>query len=121
MSRINKLPDILVAQIAAGEVIENPSAVIKELIENSLDAEAKTIEIFVTGSGFEEIQVRDDGIGIWPEDLPLAVESFATSKISNLDDLFSVASLGFRGEALGSIRSVSTTIIESKYRQNDRA
>lgn len=114
--RIKRLDENLVAQIAAGEVIESPAAIIKELVENSLDAGASEIEILIAGDGFAEIQVRDNGHGIHPEDLPLAVESFATSKISSLEELISAESMGFRGEALGSIASVSRLSIESRWR-----
>ncbi|MDH5720148.1 MAG: DNA mismatch repair endonuclease MutL [Spirochaetia bacterium] len=119
--KIHKLPDTLIAQIAAGEVIENPSGVLKELLENSIDAGASEIEIFIKGAGFESIQVRDNGSGIPKEDLRLAVENFATSKIDALDDLFKISSFGFRGEALGSIRSVSKLTLESKYTKSDTA
>ncbi|MDH5716621.1 MAG: DNA mismatch repair endonuclease MutL [Spirochaetia bacterium] len=121
MSNITKLPNILVAQIAAGEVIESPAGVLKELLENSIDAGADKIEIFIKGAGFESLQVRDNGSGIHKDDLSLAVENFATSKIKNLDDLLHVSSLGFRGEALGSIRSVSRLTIESRYKESDGA
>lgn len=116
VARIRRLDDNLVAQIAAGEVIESPAAIIKELVENSLDAGATEIDVLVAGDGFSEIQIRDNGHGIHPDDLPLAVESFATSKISSLDELIAAESMGFRGEALGSIASVSRLRIESRWR-----
>jgi len=115
MSKINKLPDNVVAQIAAGEVIESPSAVVKELIENSIDAKATAIEIFIENSGLDKIQVRDNGTGIEQEDLYLALDSFATSKINQVEDIFAISSRGFRGEALGSIRSISKVVMESKF------
>ncbi|MES0490320.1 MAG: DNA mismatch repair endonuclease MutL [Leptospirales bacterium] len=111
---IRKLSDLVVSQIAAGEVIESPAGAVKEILENALDAKADKIEIFLRGGGLESIQVRDNGTGMGKEDLPLAVESFATSKIEKLDDLYTVRSMGFRGEALSSICSVSRVSIESK-------
>lgn len=111
--RIHLLPDQLVAQIAAGEVIESPAAVVKELIENSLDAGATEIELFLKDSGFDLIQIKDNGSGIYKDDLPYAVASFATSKLDKIDDLQQILSYGFRGEALGSIRSVSRLRVES--------
>ncbi|GAB4441252.1 MAG: DNA mismatch repair endonuclease MutL [Turneriella sp.] len=119
--RIQRLDDNLVAQIAAGEVIESPAAIVKELVENSLDAGATEIDILIAGDGFFEIQVRDNGHGIHPDDLPLAVESFATSKIRSLDELIAAESMGFRGEALGSIASVSRLRIESRWRHAEHA
>jgi DNA mismatch repair protein MutL len=118
---IHKLTDLIIAQIAAGEVIESPVAVVKELIENSIDAGSKKIEIYLRDLGMTSLQVRDDGSGIGPDDLPLALESFATSKISSSDDLFEIVSMGFRGEALSSIRSVSKVTIESKLEGSDHA
>ncbi len=112
--RIQRLPEVLVSQIAAGEVIESPVGVVKELAENSIDADATQIEIYCHDAGFAAVQVRDNGSGILKEDLPLAIEPFATSKISAFDDLFRVYSMGFRGEALGSIRSVARLTIESR-------
>jgi DNA mismatch repair protein MutL len=116
MSRIQKLDAALIAQIAAGEVIESPAAIVKELVENALDAGATSIDIRVLGDGFDEIQVRDNGTGIVAADLELAVTSFATSKISSLEDLLKAQTMGFRGEALGSIASVSRLTIESRAR-----
>ncbi len=116
LPRIQRLDENLVAQIAAGEVIESPAAIIKELVENSLDAGATEIDIRIAGDGFSELQVRDNGHGIHPDDLPLAVESFATSKIRSIEELLAAESMGFRGEALGSIASVSRLRIESRWR-----
>jgi DNA mismatch repair protein MutL len=118
---IHKLPDLIIVQIAAGEVIESPVAVVKELIENSIDAKANKIEITLEDNGLSTIQVRDNGTGIEPGELSLALESFATSKIKNSDDLFNIMSMGFRGEALSSIRSISQVTIESKTVNSEHA
>jgi DNA mismatch repair protein MutL len=114
MPTIQQLAPSVVNKIAAGEVIERPGSVVKELLENSVDAGATRIDVSLEKGGSDVIRVADNGCGIGAEELPLAVSSHATSKIRSADDLFSVATLGFRGEALASIAEVSRLVIRSR-------
>ncbi|MXQ49467.1 DNA mismatch repair endonuclease MutL [Streptococcus pneumoniae] len=113
MSRIIELPEILANQIAAGEVIERPASVVKELVENAIDAEANQISIDIEESGLQKIVITDNGIGMSRDDLELSLRRHATSKIKNQADLFRIRTLGFRGEALPSIASISYLTMET--------
>ncbi|AZH26969.1 DNA mismatch repair endonuclease MutL [Haloplanus aerogenes] len=117
---IHALDDATVRRIAAGEVVERPASVVKELIENSLDADASRVTVVVEGGGTESVRVRDDGVGMTAADLERAVEEHTTSKISSGDDLEAVGTLGFRGEALHTIGAVSRLTIRSRPRSGGR-
>ncbi len=114
MNRIHLLSPELISQIAAGEVIERPASVVKELLENSLDSGASSISIELEQGGLQKIRVTDNGCGMSPQDARLAFEAHATSKILKLDDLFSLGTLGFRGEALASIASISKLVLKTR-------
>ncbi|HSQ55884.1 MAG TPA: DNA mismatch repair endonuclease MutL [Gemmata sp.] len=120
MARIRQLPPDVVTKIAAGEVIERPASVVKEFLENSIDARSTRIDIDLEAGGTELIRVVDDGCGIDPDDLPIAFAQHATSKLASADELFAIRTMGFRGEALASIAGVSQVTLQSRRHEETR-
>ena len=116
---IKKLPSNLINQIAAGEVVDDPVSIVKELLENSIDAKSTAIEIILSEGGKKEIILNDNGVGIQKKEIKAAFERFATSKINSTKDLNTIKTLGFRGEALPSIASISEIVVKSKYRNEN--
>src|SRR5688572_2180124 len=115
-SRIRLLPGDVIDRIAAGEVIERPSSAVKELVENAIDAGATSIQVDIEGGGLDRVTVSDDGFGMTPDEARMSVLRHATSKLQSADDLFNIRTLGFRGEALSSIASVSELSILTRTR-----
>src|ERR1700744_3451603 len=119
MNRIRLLSEQVANQIAAGEVVERPASVVKELVENSLDAEAKKITVEIGAGGRSLVRITDDGFGMSRDDALLSLERHATSKIQKAEDLSSIATMGFRGEAVPSIASVSRFVLTTRERETD--
>ncbi len=118
MSIIHLLPDHIANQIAAGEVVQRPASVVKELMENAVDASAQNIKVIIKDAGRTSIQIIDDGKGMLPEDALKCFERHATSKITVADDLFSLKTKGFRGEALASISAVAHVVLKNQTRRS---
>src|SRR5690606_16805450 len=114
MATIKPLPELLINQIAAGEVVERPASALKEILENSIDAEASRINVQLLNGGIRQLRIADNGIGIAKEDLVPALTRHSTSKISSLEDLQNITSLGFRGEALASISAIASLTLTSR-------
>ena len=119
MDIIQLLPDSVANQIAAGEVIQRPASVIKELVENAIDAGAKTIKVLVVDAGRTSIQIIDDGCGMSETDARLSFERHATSKIRKADDLFALHTMGFRGEALASVAAVAQVTLQTRRAEDE--
>lgn len=119
MTKIIELPEVLANQIAAGEVVERPASVVKELVENAIDANSSQVTIDIEESGLKKIQITDNGEGMSPEDLPLSLRRHATSKIKSQSDLFRIRTLGFRGEALPSVASISKITIKTATKEDN--
>ncbi|MDH5656250.1 MAG: DNA mismatch repair endonuclease MutL, partial [Spirochaetia bacterium] len=117
--KIKQLDPVLINKIAAGEVIDGPYSIVKELLENSIDSGADLIKIYTLGGGMDSIIIEDNGTGISYQDLPLSIARHATSKIENLDDIESITSFGFRGEALASIASIAHMEIKSRTKDEN--
>src|ERR1700677_251752 len=114
MGIIRQLSPAVINQIAAGEVVERPASVVKELLENAIDAQASRIDLTVERGGKDLVRVSDNGVGIAPDDLPLAFQPHATSKLTEADDLHRIQTLGFRGEALAAIAQISKIRCQSR-------